>query len=514
MRAATIVLTLLALGAISARTTAEPSLTIYNQNFAVVRDVVPLNLQPGANTVAYSEMTAHVQPDSVVLRDPAGIHPFQILEQNYLGDPLSQAALLTRYEGEVIEFQVQTPTRVYQVQGKIIRSGYAAHLQAFQRYGPQYAARQMHMASGAAGEPIVEVDGQMRFGLPGIPLFPSLGEDALLKPTIEWRIGTEQSAEFDVELSYLTGGMSWKADYNLIGPAGGDTLEIIGWVTLDNQSGKTFENARVKLVAGDVNRVVAQDQVRMGGLAGGGFGGLGEPPVTERTFDEYHMYTLQHPSTVRDRETKQVEFLRAAGVASKRLYVYDGLFLDQSERQGLHSLHRREDPAYGNKSNPKVWVMREFRNSAENNLGIALPQGVQRFYREDEDGQLEFVGENMVDHTPKDEMIRVYTGNAFDIVGERRRVDFQVERPCSVTEALEITLRNHKEEPVEVLVQEHLYRWSTWEIAEYSQPFEKKDSDTIEFVVQLEPGEEQQVLYTAHYSWCTHTPTAAVFGSP
>jgi hypothetical protein len=478
---------------------ADPALTIYNQNFAVVREVIPLDLQPGTNRVQFAGATAHVEPDSVILRDPAGRRAIQILEQNYRGDPLSQALLLSLFEGKTIEFIVGLGNGTTKlVSGKIVRSGYVPHSAAYSRYGSQYAANQYAMTADGGGQPIVEIDGKLMFQMPGQPVFPTLGADTVLKPTLDWVIQSAERARFDAELSYVSGGMSWNADYNAVAPETGDALDVVGWVTLDNQSGKQFDHARIKLMAGDVSKLQPpQPQMRM--AVGGNVAGIGSgaPPVTERSFDDYHLYTLERPATIHDRETKQVEFLRASGIGSKRLYVYDGMTVDRN--YGGDVRYQRE---YGVRSNPKVWTMLEFVNSEANHLGMPLPAGRVRFYRRDRDGQLEFIGENQIDHTPKDERVRLYTGNAFDLAGERRQVTYTVDQGRALLdESFEIKLRNHKKEPATVRIVEHLYRWNTWTIATSSDAWRKIDSSTIEFEVTLAPDAEKTVTYLAHYTW-------------
>jgi len=484
---------------------AEPSLTIYNQNFAVVRQPLALDLTAGVTEVRVTDITAHMEPDSVILRDPQGKRAVQILEQNYRADPISQGLLLSLYEGKEIDFLIQkTEGQNEIVRGKIIRSGYEPHRSGMQRYGNQYAQRQAAYAYGEAGQPIIEVDGQLRFSLPGQPLFPSLADDTILKPTIHWVLQTDKAGKLDAELSYVTGGMSWEADYSMVAPAEGEVIDVIGWVTMDNQSGKTFENARIKLMAGDVSKIQP---------AAAGMGGYADEavemaramraPVSEKAFEEYHLYTLSRPATLHDRETKQVEFLRAEGVQARRLYVYDGAKIDLSRYRGRAPDSLRNERDYATQSNPKVWVMREFKNSKENHLGIPLPKGRMRFYQRDDDGQLEFIGENTIDHTPRDETVRAYTGDAFDLVGERRQTDYQIDTARKwLDEAFEIKLRNRKEEgTVEIRVVEHLYRWINWEIVEKSSPFAKTDSQTAEFRVQVPAGEEKVVTYKVHYTW-------------
>jgi hypothetical protein len=487
----------------------ESSLTIYNDDFAVVREQLPLDLKQGTNEVRVTDITARMEPDSVILRDPQSKRVLQILEQNYRADPVSQGLLLSRYEGYEIDFLVRKEGRDDRiVRGKVVRSGYDPKRPVIEPYATimgryEYAESETTYAQWAAGQPIIEVDGKLRFSLPGEPLFPSLLDDTILKPMLQWVLQTDVAGKLDAELSYVTGGLSWEADYSMVAPSEGDAIDMIGWVTMDNQSGRTFENARIKLMAGDVSRIRGTEMGLMGGMGGVTRAAVPMvPPVSEKTFDEYHLYTLSRPATLYDRETKQVEFLRAEGVQAQRLYVYDGARIDARMRR-VPSEDLRNNRDYGTQSNPKVRVMREFKNSTENHLGIPLPKGRMRFYRRGDDGQLEFVGENTIDHTPRDETVRVYTGDAFDLVGERRRVDYRLDTERNwLDESFEIKVRNRKEQgSVEVRLVEHPYRWSTWEIAEKSDPFTKTDSQTIEFRVQVPAGQEKTITYKAHYTW-------------
>ncbi len=488
---------------------AESALTIYNQNFAVVRQPIPLDLKEDINNVRFTGATAHLEPDSVILRDPAGAHNLQILEQNYRADPVSQELLLSMFEGKTLEFEIQRDGKKEIIRGTLVRSGYVPHPLAWRRYGEQYYRTQMAMlgpyspSASGGGQPIVEIDGKLHFGLPGRPIFPSLGQDTILKPTLDWLLRSDKAGTFDAELSYVTGGMSWEADYNIVAPPEGDILDVVGWVTMDNQSGKIFENAQIQLMAGDVSKL------QPGGVVGGVIAeklALAademRPPVSERTFDEYHLYSLHRRVTLHDRETKQVEFLRASGVKAQRLYVYDGARIDRNRYQGWPAENILQDRGYGTETNPKVWVVQEFANSKRNHLGMPLPKGRVRFYRRDESGQLQFTGENAITHTPSDETVRLYTGNAFDLVGERRRTNYRIDTLAHwLDESFEIKLRNHKKETVEVRMVEHLYRWHTWQITEKTNPYIKTDSQTIEFRVPLAPNREQTVTYTVHYTW-------------
>ena len=493
--------TLLLAGTLASNVTAQPALTIYNQNFAVVRDTVPLDLLAGVNSVRYPGATAQVEPDSVILRDPAGKHSLQILEQNYRNDPVSEPLLLSLFEGKTIDFEnkrMKDDTETIEmIPGKIIRSGYVPGNAPPNPYNIQ--------PNGASEQPIIEVNGKLQFSLPGEPRFPDLGDDTILKPAFNWLLQSDMPGKFDAEVGYVTGGFDWSASYNLVSPEKGDLVDLVGWITMNNQSGKTFENAKIKLMAGDVNKIQPQNRpMMMRAMSSGGGGGAG-PVVTEKSFDEFHLYDIARQTTLHDRETKQVEFVHAEKVHAPTIYVYDGA----PDHRFYGSLN--SDPGYGTlgtPSNKKIWVMREFVNAETNQLGIALPKGMLRFYRRDTDGQLQFVGENEIDHTPRNETVRVTTGNSFDLVGERKQTDLKLNLdqttglPGYIDESFEIKLRNRKKDtPVEIRVVEHLYRWSNWEITKKSDDFTKKDSQTIEFRIPVKPDEERTVTYSVHYSW-------------
>ncbi len=460
---------------------AEPAITIYNQGFAVVRDSLPIDLKAGPNQITFTGVTAKLEPDSVILRDVAGKVQLQILEQSYRNDPVSEPMLLSFFEGQSLDFIRREANKPDQtISAKMIRSGY--------------------VPGGAPVEPIVEIDGKLQFSLPGQPIFPSLGEENILKPALAWQIKAPAAAKINAEVAYVTQGFSWQASYNLVAPEKGDLVDIVGWITMQNDSGSGFQNAKIKLMAGDVNKV----QPPHSPMAKRGFPMMAEmamdapPVVSEKAFDEFHLYTLANLVTLRDKETKQVEFIRATGVKADRLYIYDGATLN-SWRVGMSV---GADPGYGTTSNKKVHVYREFKNSEANKLGIPLPKGRVRFYSQDNDRQLEFVGENNIEHTPKEEIVRLFIGDSFDLVGERKQTEFKVnEANHTLDETFEIQLRNRKKEAVEIRVLEHLFRWTNWTIMDKSQEFQKTDAQTIEFRVPLKPDEEKTVTYKVHYTW-------------
>jgi hypothetical protein len=246
------------------------AITIYNQNFALVRTVFPMELNAGVNHVRFADATAFLEPESVILRDLNGRTQFQVLEQDYRNDPITQELLLSFYEGKTIDFEIRNQDgKVERIQGKIVRSGYVPH-PAYNEYGQQYPGY-------GAGQPIIEVDGKLRFGLPGLPIFPDLGSDTILHPTISWLLNTPAAAKLDAEVSYVTSGMSWAADYNIVAPVSGaagasgadgeEKIDVFGLVTFNNRSGMRFDDAEIKLIAGDVNKL------QPGGRPAGGLGG-------------------------------------------------------------------------------------------------------------------------------------------------------------------------------------------------------------------------------------------------
>ena len=474
---------LAALSAVGLTAAAEPALTIYNQNFAVVRDSVPLDLKAGANSVRYANATAQVEPDSVILRDPAGKYSLQILEQNYRNDPVNESLLLSLFEGKQVLFQKtrmkDNTATTEEFYAKVIRSG--------------------HVPNGEAQSPIIEVNGKLQFTLPGQPLFDSLGDDTILKPAFNWLLQTDKPGKFDAEVGYVTGGFNWSASYNLVSPEKGDLVDLTGWITMNNNSGKTFADAKIKLLAGDVNKIQPQKVMMHGGMRAKAMmmdAMEAAPAVSEKAFDEFHLYSIARPTTLHDRETKQVEFVHAEKMFAPTIYVYDGAV-------GYQFYGLNYDQGFGQSDNKKIIVQREFVNDETNQLGIALPAGKLRFYRRDSDGQLQFVGENTIDHTPRKETVRVTTGNSFDLVGERKQTDFHVDtRAHWIDETFEIKLRNRKKtDAVEIRVVEHLYRWNNWNLTAKSADFVKKDSQTIEFRVPVKPDEEKVLTYTVHYSW-------------
>ena len=391
------------------------ALTIYNQDFAVARASIDLDLHPGINEVTTTGVTSRLEPDSVVLRDPAGRRVIHVVEQNYDAGVVNQEWLLQKYEDRTIDFQIGTGPggQAQIVQGKVIRAGGSMN-----PYGQQ-------------GQPLIEVNGRMQFQLPGLPLFPVATDGLLLRPTVRWQIQSETPEHFPAEMAYITGGLDWEASYNVVAPESSDVTgeeraDFLGWVTIHNQSGTEFPQATIKLMAGDVAKI--RQNVGGNGFAAKAFDMAEavsvQAQVTQKPFDDFHLYDLHRTIALRDGEIKQVQFIDAPGVTVKRSYLYDG---ESAQLQPYYNGNINEIRAYGlDGENPKVHIIELIKNSESNHLGIPLPAGRVRLYRRDTDGQMEFVGEDTISHTPIEDTLKIATGSAFDVKGFRRQTDFHV----------------------------------------------------------------------------------------
>jgi hypothetical protein len=462
---------------------AGPQVTIYNDGFATVKEDRTLNLTEGVSEVSVSDMSRLLEPDSVMIRELAeGSFGLRILEQSFVNDPLTEGLLLHQFEGKTLRFEEKRENgTIKETVGTIIRSGYVP-------------------GQGMNEQPIIESEGAVRFSLPGQPVFEGIDSTAFLKPSLVWQLASKAAGECPIEVAYVTAGMSWEATYNLVTPAeGSDAFDVSGWISLNNNTGKTFDDAEIKLIAGDVAKVQPTRRARREDAMYDFGAALADSSAMpeERPFDEFHLYTLPRPVQLRNNELKQVEFLRATGVKGNRYYVYNPMV---SYRYGGGV---NNDANYGTQADKKVGVRIEISNSETNQLGVPLPKGRMRLYRtDDKDGRREFTGESVMDHLPKNELLKLDMGNAFDLVGERKRMDFRVDTSAQrMTETFEITLRNRKETPVEIRVIEPLYRGAYWKVVKSSLPFTKVDSNTIEFRAPVPADGETVLTYTVDYRW-------------
>lgn len=444
-------------------------LTVYNQNMALVKDKRVLTLKSGMNEVRFTDVAAQIDPTSVQfisLTDPTGT---RVLEQNYAYDIVGSKKLLERYLDQNIALVTEDGTKY---NGKLL--------------------------SGADDIILQHDDGQVttiKLAQVREIKFPNLPGGLITKPTLIWLINAARAGNHDTQVTYITNGMNWKANYVVVVNKDDTAMNLNGWVTIDNQSGATYEDANLKLVAGDVRRVTPAPAARDMMALPTAPAAKAEPQFVQQDIFEYKLYSLQRTTTIRNRETKQIEFTSATGVPINKIFVYDG-----GKAYRFYG-YQITDPSYGKTSDTKVAVMLEFKNSEQNRLGIPLPKGTIRVYKADADGGNQFIGEDNIDHTPKDETIRLNIGNAFDVVGERTQTNFAKISDRVIEETYQIKIRNHKKEAVEVRVVERLFRWSNWQILRSTQDYIKLDAQTIEFRVNVKPDSESVLSYTVRYSW-------------
>jgi hypothetical protein len=455
----------------AAAQTTGVELAVYNQNLALVQDHRQLELTTGLNEVRFADVAAQIDPTSVhfsSLTDPLGT---SVLEQNYEYDVVGSAKLLQKYVDQQISLVTEDGQKYT---GTLLNAAEDAILQ-----------------SDDGQVTVVKVAKIKEFS------FPALPEGLITKPTLVWQVESAKAGKQDVEVSYLTYGLNWYANYVMLLADDEKTLDLNGWITLDNQSGATYQNAKLKLIAGDIHRATTVGYDEMYKTVEMATAATPTPQVAERGFFEYHLYEVQRPVTVKDQQTKQIEFVAASGIPVDKFYVYDG-----AQMSWWGPYEPVQDPGYGTTSNKKVQVMLEFKNGEKEGLGIPLPKGTIRVSKRDVDGSTLLIGEDEIDHTPKDEKIRLYIGDAFDIVGERVQTDFRIDTDKRwMEETFKITLRNHKDEAIEVRATEHMFRWSQWEITEESMEHEKLDAQQIEFRVPVEANGEAIVTYTVRYEW-------------
>jgi len=467
-------------------------LTIDNQSLSLIREERTHALIKGMNRVVIPDIPSTIDGTSVhflSLTDPGGA---KVLEQNYQYDLVHQAKLLEKYIGKQIEFVRwdDGTKKEFSVFGKLLATGYLAQ--------PSYGSPSLSFMS--VGGMVAEINGKIELNPSGRLVLPSLPDGLILKPQLEWLVVNNKEGSHKTEISYLAGQLSWTCNYVALLDKNDTKLDLTGWVTLTNNSGTAFKNAGLKLVAGDVNIV----QNRFDGMMMAKGMQVGEeasrPQFKQSDLFEYKLYTLQRRTDLNNNETKQIELTSARNVTSKQVFIYDGM-ADQW-RMYYNNYSYRSEGSFGQQSNPKVGVFVTFRNDEKSGLGMPMPKGKVRVYKRDDEGKEQFIGEDEIDHTAKDEEMKLYLGNAFDIVGERAQKDFKSFAAGRVVEeTVEIKVRNHKNESIELLVYEHPWRWSQWEILNSNKEWEKVDQSTLKFPVKIAKDGETTVRYTIRYSW-------------
>jgi len=321
--------------------------------------------------------------------------------------------------------------------------------------------------------------------------FPRLPAGLITRPSLNWIVKAEKAGSEQIRITYLTSGLSWNASYVVLLAPDSSSLDLNGWITLQNDSGASYPQAKLKLVAGDINLVQQLTQVPTRAAVSYAEEATA---VQERSFFEYHLYEVQRPVTVQQGEIKQIEFITSPSVSSRKIYVYEAT----PRYTGYGYLNDGSD--YSDPS-ARVQVRLEMTNSVTNGLGIPLPQGLVRVYQQDSDGSAEFVGEDSIQHTPKDEAVSLFLGSAFDLVAQRKQVQYRQLSDRSAQESWEVTLRNHKQEPVQVQVIENLFRALDAEISASSLEYTTLAANRVRFLVNIEPNSEQVISYTVVYRW-------------
>jgi hypothetical protein len=449
--------------------------------FGVVRERRGVDLQEGRTSLAITDVAEQVDPTTVTFRSLTAPDTTTVLEQDFRFDLVGTNRLLERFVDRRITLSVggRDGAPREEITGTLLAFDTAS---LTLREGP--------------GVRIVP-----RTPEPPTIVLPRLPEGFVTRPTLAWEVQAERAGKHDVEVSYQTDGLTWRADYTALVAPDESTLDLSAWVTLVNRSGASYRDARLKLVAGDVQRIQPR-----GGYLGGGMGGMGggmrqEPGFAEKPFFEYHLYTLGRPATLPDRSTKQLELFPARmKVPVTKRYVFYGELPDRDRFTDGGPERNRE---LGPEGNTKVGVHLALKNDEASGLGLPLPAGrVRVTKRDDADGAAEFLGEDVIDHTPRGEDLLIKVGSAFDVVGERRQVDFQVDDSRrEMSESIVVELRNQKDTPITVTVKETLFRWSTWQVTAKSHDFTRRDQKTILFDVPVPARGKAQVSYTVKYTW-------------
>ena len=426
--------------------------TVYNDNLGVIKDIRRIDIKKGTSTIELSDVAQQIDPTSVHIKLNG-----EVLEQNYQYDLVSLDKILRKYIDRNIEL-IDDKGEV--VQGKLLSS----------------SAGQIVLQKKDGGLLMIPNVSKYRFSVGELP------DGLITKPTLIWLVNSPSSGNQDVEVSYQTGGMKWHAEYVAVLNKDDSKLDLNSWVSIDNNSGTGFKNAHLKLVAGDVNRVQnrnvypqGNDMVRMEALKV-------QPQFQEKAFFEYHIYNLQRPTTLANNETKQISLFEASGVKATKKYFY---------QSGGNYYYYNNSSSKG-----KVAVVMEFENKKDNNLGMPMPEGKVRVYKSDGES-LEFVGEDMIDHTPKDEKVRLKIGDAFDITAREVQTDNKRISDKVSEQAYEITFKNHKKENIVIEVQRYL--GLNWEVLSSSINYQKKDSQNIIFKVPVAKDGETVLKFRIRY---------------
>ncbi len=428
------------------------SITIYNSNVGLVKDTRLIDLKPGVHELKFMDVAAKIDPTTVHIKSLINGSSLDVLEQNYEYDLLSPDKLLEKFVGQKVQLATINPeTKKEEIVEATLLS--------------------------TQGGNIYQIGDKIHIGHYGRVLLSRIPENLIPQPTLVWMLENKLSKPQKLEASYLTSGINWKADYVAVLNKLDSMTDLTGWVTIDNRSGATYQNALLKLVAGDIHRV--QGEMRMDYARPMAAAKEASPQFKEESFFEYHLYTLDRRTTIKDNQTKQMTLLDATQVPIKKLFIFTG-----SPQYYYYQMNQGTNKQ-------KIGVFLELENTKKDNLGIPLPKGTIRVYKEDKDGSLQFIGEDRIDHTPKDEKFKIKIGEAFDVVGERIQTDYKHLGYNLYEVAFEVSLRNHKKEDIKVLVEEPIP--GDWEMLSNTHLYEKLQAHLIRFQVPVAKDKEEKV---------------------
>jgi len=438
----------------------DVAVTIYNSNVGLVKDTRLIDFKPGIHELKFMDVAAKIDATTVHIKSLINGSSLKVLEQNYEYDLLSPQKLLEKFVGQKVQLATINPeTKKEEIVEATLLS--------------------------TQGGNIFQIGDTIHLGHHGRILLSRIPENLIPQPTLVWMLENRLSKPQKLEASYLTSGINWKADYVAVLNKLDTMVDLTGWVTIDNRSGATYQNALLKLVAGDIHRV--QGEMRMDQARPMAAAKEATPQFKEESFFEYHLYTLDRKTTIKDNQTKQMTLLDANQVPVRKLFIFSGApqyFYYQMD-QGSQK--------------QKIGVFLELENSKKNNLGIPLPKGTIRAYKEDKDGSLQFVGEDRIDHTPKDEKFKIKIGEAFDVVGERVQTEYKRLGRNLFEIAFEVSLRNHKKEDIQVLVEETIP--GDWEMLSRTHAYEKLSAHVIRFDVPVAKDKEEKVRYRIRFRY-------------
>lgn len=443
------------------------ALTIYNVNLGLVRDRRDIQLPGGETSLKFAGVASQINPATVHIKSLTNPKELSVVEQNYEYDLLSPQKLLDKYIGKKVTL--------------VLRS----YVNQTEQLTPTEAVL-LANNNGA----VWQIGNQIIINPSNISeiRFPQLPESLIAKPTLVWRLASNRAEKQSVEASYLTGGINWRSDYVVLVSPDETRADVKGWVTIENNSGAEYRNAELKLVAGDVHRAENRQAYESDMRGKIQARAAKEEQFKEESFFEYHLYTLQRRTTIKQAQTKQISLLEAAGVGAHKQFVIYG-----------QPYYYR---GYNNPGEPikeKIGVYIEFANSEKNGLGLPLPAGIVRLYKADSAGGQQFIGEDRIDHTPKDEAVKVKVGDAFDLVGERKMMDYKVIGHRVYEYAYQITIRNHKKEDATVIVNELI--GGDWEMVSSTHKWEKTAAFAARFSVPVAKDGSATLSYRVRVRW-------------